>query len=51
METAATALAEDLLAHGSPEQFYEVPKVNAAAWVIPASVVKTLGGFDTLFFM
>lgn len=29
---------------------YEVPFVNAAAWLIPKSTLKLVGGFDPLFF-
>lgn len=34
----------------SVKREYEVEMVNAAAWMIPADVVRALGGFDTLLY-
>lgn len=31
------------------KEIYEVPFVNAAAWLIPQNVLKTVGGFDPVF--
>jgi len=33
------------------KQVYEVPFINAAAWLIKRSCIDTVGGFDPLFFM
>lgn len=30
---------------------YNVPMVNAAAWLIPRSTIETVGGFDPMFFL
>ena len=35
---------------GETKEIYEVPFVNAAAWLIPAATLKIIGGFDPLFF-
>ncbi|MAN60038.1 MAG: glycosyl transferase family 2 [Flavobacteriaceae bacterium] len=32
------------------QRFYEVPFVNAAAWLLPKSTLLKVGGFDPLFF-
>jgi N-acetylglucosaminyl-diphospho-decaprenol L-rhamnosyltransferase len=33
-----------------PGLTYEVPFINAAAWLLPAETIKTIGGFDPIFF-
>jgi|TARA_B110000091_G_scaffold211656_1_gene256734 GT2 family glycosyltransferase len=32
------------------KSIYEVPFVNAAAWLLPRKTIETVGGFDPLFF-
>ena len=34
----------------SKHKLYEVPFVNAAAWLLPKSTLKNIGGFDPIFF-
>lgn len=33
------------------QPIYNVPMVNAAAWLIPRSTIETVGGFDPMFFL
>ena len=40
----------DALKHQFTKEIYEVPFVNAAAWLVPIETFKTLGGFDPIFF-
>lgn len=32
------------------KDFYEVPFINAAGWLLPIKTLKTVGGFDPIFF-
>ncbi|MFC3415151.1 glycosyltransferase family 2 protein [Algoriphagus hitonicola] len=32
------------------KEVYDLPFVNAAAWLLPLNTIKTIGGFDPLFF-
>ena len=34
----------------SKNKLYQVPFVNAAAWLLPKSTLKNIGGFDPIFF-
>lgn len=36
---------------GRLQEVYEVPFVNAAAWLVRGKVFETVGGFDPIFFM
>jgi len=36
--------------NGTLKDFYEVPFVNAAAWLIPIKTIEKIGGFDPIFF-
>lgn len=36
---------------GQAKDYYQIKGINAAAWMIRASVFKKVGGFDPLFFM
>ncbi len=40
----------DLLKKTPWKKIYEVPFVNAAAWFMPLATLKTVGGFDPIFF-
>lgn len=39
------------LVTGSLKQYYEVPFVNAAAWMISRRCIEKIGGFDPIFFI
>lgn len=39
------------LATGSLKEYYEVPFVNAAAWMISRKCIQKIGGFDPIFFI
>ena len=39
------------LATGSLKEYYEVPFVNAAAWMISRRCIEKIGGFDPIFFI
>ena len=40
----------DFVLGKSIAEVYEVPFVNAAGWLIPKNTLKTVGGFDPIFF-
>lgn len=40
----------DSLKQDFKKSIYEVPFVNAAAWLLPISTYKLIGGFDSMFF-
>lgn len=43
----------DLVSHlltGKLRDYYEIPYINAAAWMISRDLVETIGGFDPVFF-
>jgi GT2 family glycosyltransferase len=42
-------LISDLILN-KPKEFYEVPFVNAAGWLISQKCLHTVGGFDPIFF-
>jgi len=46
----STNFYSDFILNNVKETPYEVPFVNAAAWLIPKSTLKLVGGFDPLFF-
>lgn len=39
----------DALGHNFISSVYEIPFVNAAAWLIPRKTLETIGGFDPIF--
>lgn len=42
---------KDLVNKGAVEnKLFDVPFVNAAAWLLPISTINTIGGFDPIFF-
>lgn len=43
------AIIADAVQGEKTEAIYEVPFVNAAAWLIPQAVLHTVGGFDPIF--
>jgi GT2 family glycosyltransferase len=48
--TRSTSVIEDKILLKKEKEIYKVPFVNAAAWFIPSEVLKSVGGFDPLFF-
>ena len=48
--TRNTSIVEDKILLKKEQEIYNVPFINAAAWFIPTQVLKTIGGFDPLFF-
>ena len=40
----------DTLKQDFKKSIYELPFVNAAAWLLPVSTFKLIGGFDSMFF-
>jgi GT2 family glycosyltransferase len=48
--TRSTSVIEDKILLKKEQEIYKVPFVNAAAWFIPSEVLKSVGGFDPLFF-
>lgn len=45
-----TYLLFDALKNSYSKHVYEVPFVNAAAWLLPQKTFETIGGFDPIFF-
>lgn len=50
LRMADNDLLDDLLINGTPQPTYEVGEVCAACWFMPIDIVKTVGGFNPLFF-
>lgn len=50
LRMADNDLLDDLLIGGTPQPSYEVGEVCAACWFMPIDMVKTVGGFNPLFF-
>ena len=44
------SLQYDSLKHNFLKTVYDVPFVNAAAWLLPRHTLEVVGGFDSLFF-
>ncbi|WP_282134451.1 glycosyltransferase family 2 protein [Seonamhaeicola maritimus] len=44
------ALQSDFLTQSFSQQIYEVPFVNAAAWLLPRGTLEKVGGFDPIFY-
>lgn len=42
---------EDCILNKGQKEIYELKMVNAAAWLLPAKTLKTVGGFSPLFFL
>lgn len=40
----------DYVLRNDIESLYEIPFINAAAWLIPSKIFKTVGGFDPIFY-
>lgn len=40
----------DFILRNELRNIYEVPFVNAAAWLLPRKTIETVGGFDPIFF-
>lgn len=40
----------DALQHKFLKSIYEVPFINAAAWLLPRKTIATIGGFDPIFY-
>ncbi|MDC0408581.1 glycosyltransferase family 2 protein [Flavobacteriaceae bacterium] len=47
---APRELLGDMISQKSFHEIYPVSFINAAAWLIPVSVLKNIGGFDPIFF-
>mgnify|MGYP000849083040 CR=1 FL=1 len=43
-------LQNDVNQKSYSKEIYEVPFVNAAAWLLPKNTIETIGGFDPVFF-
>lgn len=50
LRMADNDLLDDLLIDGNPKETYEVGEVCAACWFMPIDMIKTVGGFNPLFF-
>lgn len=50
LRMADNDLLDDLLIDGKPLNAYEVGEVCAACWFMPIDIIKTVGGFNPLFF-
>lgn len=50
LRMADNDLLDDLLIDGKPLNAYEVGEVCAACWSMPISMLRTVGGFNPLFF-
>lgn len=50
LRMADNDLLDDLLINGAPQQCYEVGEVCAACWFMPIDMLRTVGGFNPLFF-
>ncbi|TCK68828.1 GT2 family glycosyltransferase [Winogradskyella wandonensis] len=48
--SANNELLYDALKTSFSKEIYEVPFVNAAAWLIPRAALEKVGGFDPIFF-
>ncbi|WP_298236984.1 glycosyltransferase family 2 protein [uncultured Algibacter sp.] len=44
------ALQNDINRQLFSKQIYEIPFVNAAAWLLPRKTIETVGGFDPIFY-
>ena len=43
-------LQYDALKQSFSQQIYELPFVNAAAWLLPRNTIENIGGFDPIFY-
>lgn len=50
LRRADNDLLDDLLIDGQTNATYEVGEVCAACWFMPIDIIKTIGGFNPLFF-
>lgn len=50
LRMADNGLLDDLLIDGKAASVYEVGEVCAACWFMPIDIVRTIGGFNPLFF-
>ena len=51
LQVAPRSLLNDLFFNKHLGKVYMTDFINAAGWLIPSSVLKTIGGFDPLFFV
>lgn len=49
-DAMSNGLVEDLLLHKSLKPYYPISFVNAACWLLPTTIINTIGGFNPLFF-
>lgn len=50
LKRADNMLLDDLLLKGSTNSLYNIGEVCAACWLMPIEILKTVGGFNPLFF-
>lgn len=50
LSESETSLADDVLTGKGMCDTYEMRRVSAACWLMPASVIRSVGGFNPLFF-
>lgn len=49
-EIKCNGLISDIFLGRNQKEIYEIPFVNAAAWLLPINTLKNIGGFDPIFF-
>jgi GT2 family glycosyltransferase len=49
-ETNCNSFISDSVLNKTLREFYTLPFVNAAAWLLPIKTIEVIGGFDPLFF-
>ena len=50
LRRADNKMLDDLLLSGSAQPMYETGEVCAACWLMPIDIIRTVGGFNPLFF-
>lgn len=51
LEICPKQLFSDLIIGKVKKDIYQVPFINAAAWLMPIDTIRKIGGFDPIFFM
>jgi GT2 family glycosyltransferase len=49
--TFGSSFISDFVLNKQKKPIYNLPMVNAAAWLLPKSTIESVGGFDPLFFL
>lgn len=47
---ALQGITEEILLKGTVQEEYPISYVNAACWLLPVQIIRTVGGFNPLFF-